>query len=121
MKRKLTPEMHGKNSSVMERNNEFEWNQFCRLGEMMGDGLHHEPDGRWIAREYKRLAKILIPDIREAETLNRKVKNARVDEQMAEFLEDKSCSCGGKLKQSRSGSKVLYCQTCSLRYKVRTK
>lgn len=24
------------------------------LGDMMGDGLHLERDGRWIAREYKR-------------------------------------------------------------------
>lgn len=25
----------------MARDNEFEWRQFCRLGEMIGDGLHY--------------------------------------------------------------------------------
>lgn len=46
----------------IERENEHEWRQFCRLGEMMGDGLHHEPDGKWIVKEYRKLAKILLPE-----------------------------------------------------------
>ena len=42
----------------MARENEFEWRQFCRLGEMIGDGLHYEES--WISKEYKRLQKNLI-------------------------------------------------------------
>ena len=36
-----------------ERENQDLWNRFIRLGDMMGDGLHHEPDGKWIERDYK--------------------------------------------------------------------
>lgn len=27
--------------------------QLIKLGDMMGDGLHHEDGGKWIEREYK--------------------------------------------------------------------
>ena len=37
-------------SSSASKDNEHLWRQFCRLGEMMGDGLHYEPDGKWIER-----------------------------------------------------------------------
>lgn len=37
------------------------YQQFIKLGDMMGDGLHLEKDGRWIAREYKRISKNTIP------------------------------------------------------------
>ena len=30
-----------------------------QLGDMMGDGLHHEPDGYWIPKEYKRILRAL--------------------------------------------------------------
>jgi hypothetical protein len=36
-------------SSSASKDNEHLWRQFCKLGEMMGDGLHYEPDGKWIA------------------------------------------------------------------------
>lgn len=97
------------------------WNQFCKLGEMMGDGLHHEPDGRWIAKEYRQLAKILIPEMKEENSIRRKIKNAATDTQIAKLLEDRKCSCGGELKQKRSGAKVVYCQVCNCRYVARSK
>lgn len=31
--------------------------QLVKLGDMMGDGLHLEPDGKWISKEYKQGAK----------------------------------------------------------------
>ena len=101
--------------------NEFEWRQFCRLGEMMGDGLHYEPDGKWIAKEYRRLAKILIPEMREENKAIRKLKSASIDEQMKNLLSEKKCECGGDLKQKRSGAKVAYCENCNQRYVARTK
>ena len=104
--------------------NQFEWNQFIRLGEMMGDGLHHEPDGKWISREYGRLAKILIPEIKEAQKERRKLKALRTDEQMKNLLAEKKCTqpgCGGSLKQKRAGTKIVYCENCNARYKARTR
>ena len=108
-------------SQKKERDNEFEWNQFIRLGDMMGDELHHEPDGKWITREYKRLSKILIPEIAEAYKEKRKRKAASTNEQIKKLIEKFKCSCGGELKQKRSGTKVVYCIICDKRYVATTK
>jgi len=102
----------------MDNENQHLWNQFVKLGDMMGDGLHHESDGKWISREYNKLAKILIPEIKEAEQVRRKRKADNTNEQMAKLLEVKKCTCGGNLKQSRSGSKICYCDICKKRYKA---
>lgn len=96
------------------------WEQFCRLGEMIGDGLHYEKDGKWITKEYRKLAKILIPVSKEESALIRKLKNNKVNSQMATLLENKKCDCGGEIKQKRSGTKVAYCQKCNTRYVART-
>jgi len=94
------------------------WSQFCKLGEMMGDGLHNEPDGKWISKEYKRLYKILMP---EQTAINRKLKAEAIDAQMAKLLEGRKCDCGGEIKQGRSGSKVAYCKNCNNRFVARAK
>jgi hypothetical protein len=103
--------------------NDFLWRQFCKLGEMMGDGLHYEQDGKWIAKEYRELAKILLPpndEYKRLSTLRRKQKNESVDSKMVELTKIK-CECGGTLKQARSGSKVAYCIDCKSRYKATVK
>lgn len=38
---------------------DFLHRQLVKLGDMMGDGLHKEPDGKWISREYAKIAKQL--------------------------------------------------------------
>lgn len=101
------------------RENEHEWNQFIKLGDMMGDGMHHEEP--WIAKEYNRLAKILVPEIKEVAQKRRAEKSERVDSQMQKLLLVKKCHCGGSLKQSRKGSKIAYCSDCSARFKATTK
>lgn len=108
-------------SSSASKDNEHLWRQFCKLGEMMGDGLHYEPDGKWIAKEYRQLAKILIPEMKEENSIRRKLKAANIDTQMAKLLEGKKCNCGGEIKQGRSGAKVAYCQNCKQRYVARSK
>jgi hypothetical protein len=97
------------------------WGRFIRLGDMMGDGLHHESDGKWIERDYKRIAKILIPEIKEAEKQKRKNKAIRINQQMDVLLQTKKCSCGGQLQQKRSGTIVVYCSVCNTRYKAVSK
>lgn len=94
----------------MARENEFEWRQFCRLGEMIGDGLHHEEP--WISKEYKKLQKILLPETeieKEYKRKARKLRNQNIDKQIAERLQTDKCTCGSELKQSRSGSKTVAC------------
>lgn len=101
--------------------NANQWHRFCRLGEMIGDGLHHEPDGKWITRDYNRLAKILVPEIKEAKKEQRRLKAINVNKQIDTLLQTKKCSCGGDLIQKRSGTKIVYCKICNSRYKAVTK
>lgn len=97
---------------------ELLWRQFSNLGEMMGDGLHNESGGKWIAKEYKKLSRALIPELREREKDLRKQKNKIIDEKMTTFLQTIKCDCGGDLQQVRSGSKTCYCTACKLRYQA---
>mgnify|MGYP006921350725 CR=1 FL=1 len=100
-------------------NDQHLWNQFIKLGEMIGDGLHEEPDGKWISREYKQLAKILVPEIKESLAETRKIKNQTIDEQVKKLLDKfKSKCCNVDLKQARSGSLIVYCSKCNHRYKA---
>lgn len=101
--------------------NEHEWSQFVKLGDMMGDGLHHEPGGGWITKEYNRLSKILIPEIKEAYSEKRKLRAAHINEQIKKLVEIHKCSCGGCLVQKRSGTKVVYCEVCDKRHIARSK
>jgi len=101
------------------RENEHLWNQFIRLGDMMGDGLHYEPDGKWITREYKKLYKILCPPTEEEKSRQKEVrqnKNKRIDEQILEKLKSDRCNCGSELKQTRSGAKIVQCIVCEKKY-----
>ena len=99
----------------------MEWRQFCKLGEMMGDGLHREPGGSWISKEYRALARILIPEFKKHEKAKRAYWTMFANTQMGYLLEKTKCACGGTLKQSRSGSRIAYCQSCNARYKATTK
>lgn len=96
--------------------NDFLSDQLIRLGDMMGDGLHHESDGKWIVKEYNRIFNLLHPEFKKERRL-RKIEF--VNNSMAKLLETFVCGCGGKLKQSRSGSIVAYCTECNTRYKAR--
>ncbi len=90
---------------------EFLWSQFCRLGEMMGDGLHYEPDGKWISREYKQTARALglLPKQK------RKTHTKQIDEFMEKRLKTVNCECGGCFTQVRKGSFIGKCNTCGKR------
>lgn len=92
---------------------DFLSNQLIKLGDMMGDGLHHEEP--WIAKEYGRVLKALHPEIFKEK---RKVKAIFTNSQMDKLLATKKCDCGGTYKQSRSGSKVAYCMICNKRVKA---
>lgn len=99
----------------MDNNNEFLWNQFCRLGEMIGDGLHHEDP--WISKEYRRIGKILIPEAYKDE---RKEKNRLIDNAVKLRLETDRCNvCKSEMKQVRSGSYVVKCIECGARFKYK--
>lgn len=99
-----------------KRENEHLWNQFIRLGERIGDGDLDASESKWMNRDYKKLSKILIPELKEDAKKRRLEINTHINEQMVKLLSEKKCMCGGVLKQSRSGSKVCYCVDCKKRY-----
>lgn len=88
-------------------------NQLIRLGDMMGDGLHHEPDGKWIAAEYRRTLKALG-------MMPKRSNNSEViNERMRQRVLDETCAkCNGKLQQTRSGSKRAACQSCGVKWQL---
>ena len=88
-------------------------NQLIKLGDMMGDGLHHEPDGKWINREYKQTLKALgmLPKRKN----NIEAINKRMTERVKEFPCGK---CNNKLKQNRSGSKRATCTSCGAKWQL---
>lgn len=98
----------------MNDNNKHLHAQLIKLGDMMGDGLHHEPDGKWISREYKKVAKALgygQPRANNSEKIN---------EVMAEKVKTVKCpKCSGDLKQTRSGSFTVKCSSCGGKFKFK--
>jgi hypothetical protein len=92
--------------------------QLVRLGDMMGDGLHYEADGKWIEKEYQQVLYALYPDIKKRKTKNR-IEN--INKRAKAMIMKERCSCGGFLKQTRSGSLTLECMVCDNRYKIKTK
>jgi hypothetical protein len=88
-------------------------NQLIKLGDMMGDGLHLEPDGKWISSEYRKICKTLgyiKPTKRNVSGIN---------ERMAQRTKDVSCGkCGGNLIQTRSGSKRAKCESCGAKWQL---
>lgn len=92
-------------------------NQLIKLGDMMGDGMHHEPDGKWISAEYRKISKLLYP---EEFKEKRRQKSDKINERIAELLTTTKCKCGGTLKQSRSGSRIIRCteNLCNSQYKL---
>ena len=89
--------------------------QLVKLGDMMGDGLHHEPDGKWIEREYRQVLKALglLPKVKRRSNVD------AINEAMTRRVADVRCgSCEGQLKQTRSGSKRAKCEGCGSRWKL---
>ncbi len=96
------------------------YGQLIKLGDMMGDGLHHEPDGKWISRDYKKVAKAL--GLLEDSPLQKEMKAQRrdqIDSQMQQRVKDFPCGkCQSALKQTRKGSKRAQCEGCGTKWQL---
>lgn len=101
--------------------NQHLWDRFIRIGERIGDGDLDSSESRWMNREYRKLSRILIPEIKEQEKEERKAKADRINLQMIPFLENKKCVCGEKLIQSKKGTLGIKCTVCDKRYKATLK
>ena len=90
--------------------------QLIKLGDMMGDGLHYERDGQWIAREYKATLRALGL-LKAPKRKHNPAKTHAVDERMAQRVKDVACTqCAGKLKQVRSGTLKARCSRCNTKF-----
>lgn len=88
--------------------------QLCKLGEMMGDGLHEEPGGAWIAKEYRQVAKALGYGPARANN------SEAINQAVTEKLKSSSCpKCNGQFKQTRSGSLRVVCVECGAKYQFK--
>jgi hypothetical protein len=100
---------------LAESPDDFLYDQLIKLGDMMGDGLHHEPDGKWISREYKKIC-IALGLIKKP---NRKNNSKAIDKAMAKSLGSQRCpKCDGNLKQTRAGSLRANCLECGVKFQV---
>jgi len=98
--------------AIAKAHNEHLHRQLIRLGDMMGDGMHLEPDGKWIEREYRQILKALG-------YIKRKKPNTKlINEHMVRRVKEVKCQCGGELKQTRSGSKRASCKDCGNKYQL---
>lgn len=79
--------------------------RLVHLGDMMSDGLHREPGGKWIEKEYKQtlIALGLLKPVK------RKNRSDKINEFMDNRLKEVKCTCGSELIQSRSGSFIGKC------------
>jgi len=89
-------------------------NQLIKLGDMMGDGLHHEPDGKWIPKEYKKILKAL-----GIYGIKRENNSENINKLMNDRIKTITCQkCSGLLYQTRSGSMIGKCVNCGARFKL---
>ena len=96
----------------MEDGKKYLYDRLIRLGDLMGDGCHLEPDGKWIEREYRDTLKLLGLSPKKS------VDTSSINEFMEKWLQEVRCECGGELFQSRKGSFIATCSICRKRYKL---
>lgn len=93
--------------------NDSLYKRLITLGDMMGDGLHHELDGKWIKQEYAQILKKL--------GIGPKRKNNLkfINDAMAKRVEAVWCQkCKGVLKQTRLGSMRARCVDCGALFQL---
>lgn len=99
-------------SEITASDRDFLYSQLVKLGDMIGDGLHLEPHGKWIEKEYHRTCVALG-------LIEKKPRdNAKVDDFMRGRTDSVKCDCGGVLKQTRSGAFIAKCKKCGAKYRL---
>jgi hypothetical protein len=108
--------MKHKTQKGMDSSKNFLYRQLIRFGDMMGDGLHHEPDGKWIEKEYKNILRALgiYP--------KRKNNSKIINKLMFNRVQTVKCQkCKSTLQQTRLGSMRARCTNCGTLYQLLTK
>lgn len=94
--------------------NSFLYDRLIKLGDLIGDGCHLEPDGKWITKEYKETAMLLglLPKRK------RNRNTSSINEFMDKQVQNVKCECGGNLIQTRKGSFIAKCSLCNKKYRL---
>lgn len=92
------------------------YERLIKLGDLMGDGCHLEPDGKWIENEYRQTMRLL--GIKPLVKKKRQYATAQIDEFMKKRCIDVACECGGELRQTRKGAFTAKCTNCGRKYKL---
>jgi ribosomal protein L37AE/L43A len=103
------------NSDMCKEEKDRLHRQLIHLGDLMGDGWHHEPDGYWIAKEYEKICRQLgfLPKKKRSNN------SEQINKMMIERVRDVKCSaCSGQLKQTRKGSTIGQCIKCNSKFKL---
>lgn len=102
--------------------NQHLWDRFIWLGDKIGEGDLEPSELKGYNREYKRLMKILVPEVAEDLKKARQQRNQMINEAAKKFLDEHPCpECGGPRQQTRSGSKTITCTPCNLRWTLTSK
>lgn len=102
--------------SISKEDKSYYHRQLVHLGDMMGEGLHLEKGGRWIAKEYNKILKILEPELFPKKDYTKR------NESVKTYCENNKCrGCGGKMSQTRSGSLRVKCESCGKKYQLKIK
>lgn len=103
-------------NQCLKGDKDFLLRQLVKLGDMMGDGLHYEADGKWISREYNRICRILYPEMFPKKDFTQR-NNA-----VAQWCVEHRChQCDGELKQTKSGSLRVVCKSCNAKFQLSKK
>ena len=96
-------------------NKDFLYKRLELLGDMIGDGDHENQ--KQLEKEY--LEVMIELGIAPSK---KKLRNKMIDQKMRQREKEQPClSCGGELKQIRSGSMKADCVDCNVRYVLLTR
>ena len=109
-----------------EKKKEIHWlyQQLDKCGQMIAEDDEWGATRRELNREYRRIVKALAklePEKWKDLPMFRK-PSEKYDAQVADICERKPCpKCGGKCRQTRSGSLRIVCQQCGAKYQLKKK
>lgn len=100
----------------MNDDKDYLYERLVKLGDLMADGIHLEPDGAWIEKEYKDTMRLI--GISPVKKKRKSPNNTIIDEFMKKRCCEEICECGGELVQTRKGSFFAKCKICEKKYRL---
>lgn len=71
---------------MMERQKDILYQRLIKLGDLIGDGCHLEPDGKWIEKEYRDTIRLLELSHKKSVKRDTKSINEFMDKRLQEDI-----------------------------------